>query len=509
MTRLGLLCSASIVSICLSSPALADLTAAEAWEDWLDYFALQGYDVSGTETRAGDTLTISDFVIELDVETSEMPVGTVSFKVPELVFTEIEDGSVEIGMSSRSKFVFESTDDLPEPVDLTLTYATDDLEMRMEGVPGDTTYFFDADAITLSLDELSIDDAPPPVSVSFVMVLNDVKGRSEMTDEDTSGALFQAFGADSLQGQMRFQSDEAGVDVDVNMRLDALSSEGAIVLPEGVSTIDTLEALKAGFAFDGDFEISGSQFGVNAQTPQGPFSLDMAGASTRAEFSMSLEDGLTYAAERGAVELNASTLFLPVPISVAMASTIFDVKMPFMTGESQNFGLAFEVNELSMADALWDLFDPGQQLSRDPASIQLGVEGRGTYFVDIFDPEAIAELEESGGLPGELETLTLTNLLVEAAGAALTGGGDFEFDNSELEETGVPKAIGAIDLKLVGGNGLLDSLVAAGLLPEEQALGARMMLGLFARPGDGEDTLTSNIEFNEEGHILANGQRIQ
>ena len=48
-----------------------------------------------------------------------------------------------------------------------------------------------------------------------------------------------------------------------------------------------------------------------------------------------------------------------------------------------------------------------------------------------------------------------------------------------------------------------------GLVPEEQAMGARMMMGLFARPGDGEDTLVSTIEVQEDGSVLANGQRIR
>jgi hypothetical protein len=35
-----------------------------------------------------------------------------------------------------------------------------------------------------------------------------------------------------------------------------------------------------------------------------------------------------------------------------------------------------------------------------------------------------------------------------------------------------------------------------------------MMMGLFATP-TGEDELTSTIEVNEQGHLLANGQRLQ
>ena len=73
----------------------------------------------------------------------------------------------------------------------------------------------------------------------------------------------------------------------------------------------------------------------------------------------------------------------------------------------------------------------------------------------------------------------------------------------------MPKPTGSLDLTLVGGNGLIDKLVAMGLLPEEQAMGARMMMGLFAVPGDGEDSLKSKLEINEDGHVLANGQRLK
>ena len=67
----------------------------------------------------------------------------------------------------------------------------------------------------------------------------------------------------------------------------------------------------------------------------------------------------------------------------------------------------------------------------------------------------------------------------------------------------------AVDLTLTGGNALIDKLIAAGLLPEEQAMGARMMMGLLAVPGQTPDTLNSRIEINAQGHVLANGQRIQ
>jgi hypothetical protein len=71
----------------------------------------------------------------------------------------------------------------------------------------------------------------------------------------------------------------------------------------------------------------------------------------------------------------------------------------------------------------------------------------------------------------------------------------------------MPKPVGAVDLSLTGGNRLIDTLVAMGVVPEDQAGFARMMLGLYAVPS-GEDALTSKIEFKEDGGIYANGQRV-
>jgi Uncharacterized protein conserved in bacteria (DUF2125) len=72
----------------------------------------------------------------------------------------------------------------------------------------------------------------------------------------------------------------------------------------------------------------------------------------------------------------------------------------------------------------------------------------------------------------------------------------------------MPRPEGVIDISINGANALMDNLVAMGLIPEDQVMMARMMIGMFATPV-GEDMLTSKIEFTPEGGILANGQQIQ
>jgi hypothetical protein len=39
-------------------------------------------------------------------------------------------------------------------------------------------------------------------------------------------------------------------------------------------------------------------------------------------------------------------------------------------------------------------------------------------------------------------------------------------------------------------------------------MGARMMMAMFAKPGEGEDVLNSSLEFKDKG-FFANGQRLK
>ncbi len=151
-----------------------------------------------------------------------------------------------------------------------------------------------------------------------------------------------------------------------------------------------------------------------------------------------------------------------------------------------------------MDDAIWNLFDPAEELPRDPATVVLDFAGTAVMNVDLFgDPEAMAALE---GPPGELKSLTLTQLLVTLAGAELRGSGDLAFPVPATP----PAPVGTIDLALDGGFALIDRLVAIGLVPAQQAAFVKGGAGAIARPV-GDDQLESTIEFTEGGGISANG----
>ena len=199
-----------------------------------------------------------------------------------------------------------------------------------------------------------------------------------------------------------------------------------------------------------------------------------------------------------------------MPIDLEMETYGYRFAMPMTKSEEpQDFRLGLTFAGFTMNDFLWNLFDPGTVLPRDPATVSFDITGKGNWLFDLMDPDE-AQAMAMADTPGELHEMNLSNLVVDAAGARLTGDGALTFDNTDTETfNGLPRPEGEVNLTLLGGNGLIDKLVTMGLLPEDQALGARMMMGLFAVPGEGEDVLNSKIEINDQGHVLANGQRIQ
>jgi hypothetical protein len=194
-----------------------------------------------------------------------------------------------------------------------------------------------------------------------------------------------------------------------------------------------------------------------------------------------------------------------------MAQYGFELRAPLTKSDDpQDFKLGFNMTDFIMSDIIWALFDASGQLPRDPATVALDLSGKAKVLVDGLSTQGAQELAASGTPPAEINALKIERLLVDALGAKVEATGDMTFDQTDTTTMGgFPKPVGDINIDIAGANALLDKLTAMGILPDDQAMGARMMMGLFAVPGAAPDTLKSKIEFNEAGQILANGQRIK
>jgi hypothetical protein len=165
---------------------------------------------------------------------------------------------------------------------------------------------------------------------------------------------------------------------------------------------------------------------------------------------------------------------------------------------------------LAISDTIWSIFDPADQLPRTPINLVIDLTGIAEVMFDLFDSTQAEAFSMTENSLGNVKSLAIKQVELDAVGAHLSGEGNFRFDNSDLTTfEGFPRPEGNIDFTLVGANSLIEKLVSAGLLPKNQAMGARMMLGLITVPGNGEDTLKSQIVVTSKGHIVANGQRLR
>ena len=492
----------AVPALLVSQAAWADLTTAQVWGDWKQYMQGMGYTVNAGEAASGGDLTVSDIQMTMTLPDNggdvAMSMGTINF---------VQNGaSVDVVFPDVMPITINAMDGA-DAFSMRFEYIQSGQRMNASGTANNPTYAYAADSIKLTLVELNADgQSYGPENAKLDMTGTNVTSTTTMTVGDLR-TYAQTGSFETLVYDINIDNPEEPVKLQMAGNIDGISFEGGGAIPLVLDTADMAAMMKAGFAISGQFNFTSGASQVQVQDPDsGNFAMNTSSQGGTVGVVMNDKE-LTYNVAQNDVKANVQAAQLPFPIELGMARSGFNLSMPIAASqEAQNFAFGITLGDFVMSDLIWSVFDPTAQLPRDPATIELDLTGQAKMLVDIMDPEAMA----SAAAPGELQALTLGKVLLSAAGARLEGNGDFTFDNADTTTfPGMPKPVGAINLALAGGNGLMDKLVAMGLLPEEQAMGARMMMGLFAVPGDAPDTLSSKVEFTPEGQVLANGQRIK
>jgi len=496
---------AAVIFSISGSVALADVTPQQVWDDWESYLGLYGYGVEATTSQAGGTLNVTGLKMTMAMPEDE---GMLAITLPDIGFADNGDGTVSVLMPDLMPITITAGDDEGQTFETVLNYRTQGFTMIASGDADQMAYDYKADTVTMELGDMIVDGTPTEFGKAS-MTISDLTGSSVTTTGDMRD-LEQTFKSGTVAYVLDIVDPETNATMAAQGTMDSFEYAGSGTLPTDMDATDMAAMLEAGFTMQGTmkigpgnsafaFEENGDSFKSVSTSQGGTLGLMMDATK------------LGYSGETRDMEMTLETSDLPFPVQFASQTLGIDFTMPVAKSDTpQDFSASITLSDVTMSEPIWALFDPGQQLPRDPATVDIDLTGQARLMFDLLDPENAETMENLETPPAELNALTLNNLTVRLAGAELTGQGDFTFDNSDLESFGgMPAPLGGLDLRLVGGNGLLDKLVAMGLLPQDQASGARMMMGLFARPGEGEDTLVSRIEVNEEGHVLANGQRLK
>ena len=493
----------------VSQAALADLAPADVWGDWRSYMEDMGYELSATETPNGDDLTVSDIALSFAAPDGT---GSMNLTMDRVEFRQNADGTVAVVLPDSMPIRMTGTDSAnsDEDFSMLMTYSQSGHALTASGDPEAMTYLYTAATAALDMTQMQMGgetQSAENATVSFEAT--NINSSTTMTLGDMR-AYQQAGSVETVSYSFAFTDPEMPASQGaVTGSVEGLSFTGTGSIPMNVEPgADMALMLDAGFDVNGTLSYMSGSSNFDIKDPENGDYV-MATSSQGGDLGVKMSsDGLAYDVKQRDVTIAVTAAEMPFPFEIAMAENGFNLAVPVsQSDDPQDFALGVTLRDFTMSDMIWGIFDPSAQLPRDPATVLVDLRGTVKLLVDYLNPEMAEQMDE---VPGELKSVNLSNLLVSAAGAQLDGSGAITFDGAAdglVPGSGNP--VGDVNLSLAGGNALIDKLVAMGLLPAEQAMGARMMIGLFAVPGDAPDTLKSRIEFTADGQILANGQRIR
>ena len=480
-----------------AGPAFADLTAEQVLADQLRQIEYAGLSaVALGQSKSGGTLSVSGLEFGVDSDDVEILVTLGGAE-----FTEQSDGSVSINYGEEVPINFSFQVPGEELISGSGVLQLTGMSNVASGSPEQIRYDFSADAVRFADLALTSPTEASEIDFNIALEAAGLLGFMELGDGDVR-EYSASYTLDQMSAAFRFVAPGEG-GADISFALADLATEYAGAVAKANLDDSLAVSFQNGNRMDASISHGETLFAVAIDAPEGQFQVNGSAGSGDAVMKMGVE-GLSYSATNQNIAVSASSTMMPLPpLNLTMAETSGRFVIPVVPGEEpQNFAMAFGLGDLALDDMIWGMIDPAGQLPRDPINIALDVDGELVMLQDVFDPEV---MENMTAPPGQINSANLNGLRISIAGAELTGDGAFTFNN----QFGIPMPVGVANFMLTGGNTLLDTLVGMGLVPEEQAMGARMMMGLFAQPGEGDDTLISTIEMKEDGSILANGQRIK
>lgn len=495
----GMRSVACIAAIFAGGAAQADVTAAQVWEDWKAQLSLYGEDsvTIGSEESSGGTVTVRGITMTMDDG-----ITLVESNIGDMVFSERGDGTVSVSMADS--YPITVTD--PDGVVITVLVRQSALEILVSGDADAMRYDISADRYEIALQDVVDGDITFTGDAS--LIANNLTG-SYTTTNETLRNISSAIAIGSLDLLVDFEvPGEDGGYVTISGKINGISGQGDMTLPMDTNFENPEDIFTSGFAISGGYAIDEGAYVFDIDADGDRLAGSVSTGAVNLDFTMNAET-VVYDSQTQDLAVNLSVPDFPFPIELGLATYGLGIEMPLSrSDEPSDFGFSLDLVDLVINDTIWDLFDPGKVLPRDPATVQLDVTGTATPKFDLLDPEQTAAIDNAD-MPIELNTMSLNDLRVALAGALVTGAGAFTFDNSDLETfDGMPRPEGDALIVVTGLNRLMDNLVAMGLVPEDQIMGGRMMLGMFAR-ATGDDRLETQVEVNAEGHVIVNGQRLR
>ncbi|WP_056030224.1 DUF2125 domain-containing protein [Loktanella sp. 3ANDIMAR09] len=498
MTRTQNLAPVLASALCLAGlPAFADVTPRQVWDNWQAIIDRSG---SGAVTvgnldEGADTLTATDVVYTFAGSDT-----TSAVMVDRITLQDNGDGTVSVSLP----------DDIPvnvrtdEGERIELYVAPSGAQTLVSGTPDAMNYAVSADQYVVGLTQM-VDADGVPVDLDFRVALNSLTGNT-VQNAGTDLNITYDFAAQSVD-LLVDGADDTGEAFTMSGKIDEMALDADLTLPAGADlsdiSADDLSGVlvSGGYGYESAayiFASSGAEMSADGTATTGAVRVDFGIDADSLRYAVRADDMVT--ALRGTE--------LPTAVEVAAASYEVGLTMPVSpSDEPQPFALNFGLNGVTLNDETWGLFDPMGAVPRDPADLVIDLSG--TMLSADSDDTGADEMMENPLAGRTLASLDVNEIRLGAAGALIRAVGAFTYDlNGEQTLSDVTTPEGSATITLTGINQLIDTLIAMGVVPQDQAMMGRMMLGMFTTPA-GDDTLETVFSFTNDGQITANGQRIR
>ncbi len=492
----------------IASPALADITPEELWQSWQGFVAdFGGSLTAASQAREGDTLVLHDVTVGLNFG-----------------FFNLEETFADMRMTAQSdgSVAVDTTTTYTMTADISLD-ASPSAAMHMEGsgtyegatgvVSGtvdDYIYETTTAKFTSSISSTTgASDLPGASHASQSMTMKDITTRLHVVTTPDSYAIDSTLTMGRLESSQKTEyagpeSETPGTQT-VQTVANGYSGSVTATLPRHANWGGQGSVLPEGLTVDAQL---GRESSSMTQTIDSTFAkMNMSVEEGASDFGFAI-DGRTVALSvnstgGGTITVNAPQMG-PAPYIVSIGNAEFALSLPYRPGDApQDAGFRVALGGVTVNDTIWALADPTGSLSHAPADFTLDMRASINLLLDWTNPEALKAWQ---GPPAVLHSVELRDFLVALENAELSGLGEVSF--STRGPVPMPNG-GQLNFSLQGVNALLDKLGGLPLVDPSLIAGAQGMLGVFTTSTGGPDSLTSQIEFSEGGHVSINGQQVR
>ncbi|QFT91872.1 hypothetical protein FIU86_03395 [Roseovarius sp. THAF9] len=500
----------ALAALCVPRAALADLTVEEAWGVWTTQFEALGLDWEADVVPEGDALAVGP--IFLSMQFPGLPLEmTLQLPGPRFV-PDAGEIVVQLPTSEAMPFSVATTGDAEDGFSSSGAFAwrMEDVSVRMRQTDAGIETRWSGENFEIDMTEYGIGGQPFPAEYRYVQSGFDITQISRIDDawlDFTRRGVAGQVVIDYGYGDQSSPEGLAGT-----LRRDEVETLTELRLARGGPTLDRLpELAEAGMMFRHEAAAK-SGFDEDDEWYAGE---QIASSETRWTNITGLftlkGDGLGVVSGADAAEMQMTDELLGISVDVEAARILLDLAMPVLRAvEPQDYALRFELDGLTLSEETWTAFFMSDALPRQTADLKVDLGGEAILLETLFDLAALGQ-SFNGPLPVSIETLDLRALDARFWDAELAGKGAVRFDHSAPQAfDGFPATEGDATFELIGVQGLLDRLTEAGVLTIDDAMSARMMMGMFTAPVDGEDdAVRAEVELFGDGQVVVNGQRLR